>query len=213
MFGAVFSPELAGTLTHLTVCLLYSNDYGFANRNTDATPQLQWDDVLDTIIIAVWPLHKLTHLRIIIGASVYIHEHASSQFAPRGEYAHSFRRASFDFAGTTAALARALPYIQHIFLTTSGFLANWAESDDPDDVGFWRPYERWYVDRGWRVAKVSGAGAGVLEEGGQSLVELHDDVVESIMRKEELVIAEKEMMPLHLKYGWHGVDPPPLSVP
>ncbi len=44
-------------------------------------------------------------------------------------------------------------------------------------------------NRGWRVAK-SGSGVVQEGEGGQSLVELHNDVAETIIRKEELIIPE-----------------------
>ncbi len=40
MFGALFSPEVAKTLTHLTVCLLYSNSFGSIHST------IRWDDVL-----------------------------------------------------------------------------------------------------------------------------------------------------------------------
>ncbi|KAI1789254.1 hypothetical protein LXA43DRAFT_1021914 [Ganoderma leucocontextum] len=53
MFDGFFSPELEGALTHLTLCLLYSNDYGYtpphpsqSDANTAAAPPLRWDDVL-----------------------------------------------------------------------------------------------------------------------------------------------------------------------
>ena len=51
MFEGLFSPELAGRLTHLTLCLLYSNIYehstsGRSQADTAANPQFQWQDVL-----------------------------------------------------------------------------------------------------------------------------------------------------------------------
>ncbi len=47
-FGGLCSPELAETLTHLTLCLLYTTDYGITprDRHAGAAPQLKWDDVL-----------------------------------------------------------------------------------------------------------------------------------------------------------------------
>ena len=55
--------------------------------------------------------------------------------------------------------------------------------------GCWNPYERWYVTRGWRVAD-SGVGCDVVLEGGRGLVELHEDVAGTIIRKEELVLSQ-----------------------
>ena len=144
----------------------------------------------DSIVSGLQSLHKLTHLRIVIGASVYIHKIAPSQFAPTEEYAHSFRRSTFDWEGSAATLSGALPSLQNIFLTTGGFLANWEEptmEDADEGGGRWKPYERWYITHGWRVVD-SGSGMGGTPEA--SLVELHEDVAETIIRNEELVLSE-----------------------
>ncbi|KAI1789257.1 hypothetical protein LXA43DRAFT_893227 [Ganoderma leucocontextum] len=205
--GELFSVELAETLTHLTLCL-YSNKYGYgssspSHADTDAAPQLRWDD--DMIFSAIRPLHGLTHLRVVIGASVYIYTDASWPFAPWGpeEYAHSFRGSSFDFEGTAAALAHPLPSLQHVFITTGGFLSNWDEPD-PEKGGSWKPYERWYISHGWRVAKPGADGA---PEGEPSLVELHDEVSETIIRKEELVLSELD----EVSVVWNGARGTKLS--
>lgn len=142
-----------------------------------------------TIVAAVRPLHTLTHLWIVIGVSVYVFKEASWPFAPWEEYAHTFRPSSFDFEGAADSLVRSLPSIRHVFLTISGFLSNWAETDDSEDPGFWQPSERWYVDRGWRISKSEAEGG---QPGGQGLVELHSDVAETIIRKEELVVTESD---------------------
>ena len=134
----LFSPELAGTLTHLTLCLLYSNDYVSSPQGDeikeDAVPQYRWDNVLvshgsrdpcgymcaflithrltqEAIVSAIRPLHKLTHLRIVVGASMYVHKAAPWPFAPWQEYAHTFRPSRFDFEGAATTLARALPSV------------------------------------------------------------------------------------------------------
>ena len=51
MFDGLFSPELAESLTHLTLCLLYSNDYPYAppgqsDTVTNAVSRFQWDTIL-----------------------------------------------------------------------------------------------------------------------------------------------------------------------
>ncbi|KAM5543682.1 hypothetical protein V8D89_002933 [Ganoderma adspersum] len=195
-FGALFSPELAGTLTHLTLCLLYKNDCGL---EPPRECELQWETVLASLVSALQPLSKLTHLRVVIGASVYVYKEASWPFAPWGEYAHSFRGSAFDWEGTAAALSGAVPSLQNVFLTTGGFLSNWEEppAEDPDAGGLWKPYERWYITRGWRVANVNAnANAGSVADSGRvpggerGLVELHEDVAGTIIRNEELVLSE-----------------------
>ncbi len=45
MLDGLFSPELGETLTHLTLCLLYSNNYP-AGHNQVAASRFQWDNVL-----------------------------------------------------------------------------------------------------------------------------------------------------------------------
>ncbi|KAI1789275.1 hypothetical protein LXA43DRAFT_893211 [Ganoderma leucocontextum] len=206
--GELFSVELAETLTHLTLCLLYSNEYGYmasspSQAGTDAASQLRWDDVLDMIVSALHPLHKLTHLRVVIGASVYVYKDASWPFAPWEEYAHSLRGSSLDFEGTAAALAHPLPSLQHVLITTAGFLSNWDEPD-PDKGGRWKPYECWYISHGWRVAK---RGTDGVPEGEPSLVELHDEVSETIIRKEELVLSELD----EVSVVWNGARGTKLS--
>ena len=58
------------------------------------------------------------------------------------------------------------------------------------------PYERWYVNRGWRVdgdvngnGRPGGPGA---DEGEPRLVELHSEVADTIIRTEELVLSERD---------------------
>ncbi|PIL30074.1 hypothetical protein GSI_07783 [Ganoderma sinense ZZ0214-1] len=194
MFAGLFSAELAERLTHLTLCVLYSKNYEYSppGQSQNATPQFQWDDVFATLVTAIRPLHRLTHLRVVIGASVYVHKEASWPRAPWGEYAHSFRGSRFDFGGTAATLARGLPSLQYVFITTGGFLTSWVvEEDDPEEEGRWKLYERWYVGHGWRVA---APGTGASEETGEGpgLVELHEDVAETIIRREELVLSERD---------------------
>lgn len=146
-----------------------------------------------SLVSALQPLHNLTHLRVVVGANVYVYKEASW---PRGEYAHSFRESAFDWEGTAAALSGAVPSLQNVFLTTGGFLANWEEppAEDPDAGGRWKPYERWYITRGWRVAKTKSGSVTdsgrVPDESARGLVELHEDVAGTIIRNEELVLSE-----------------------
>ena len=114
---------------------------------------------------------------------MYVHKEASWPFAPWEEYAHSLRGTRFDFEGTAATLVRALPSLQNVFLTTGGFLSNWAEESGG---GRWKPYERWYITHGWRVAS---SGTESVPDGERSLVELHGDVTDTIFRREELILS------------------------
>lgn len=62
--------------------------------------------------------------------------------------------------------------------------------EDPEGGG-WKPYERWYITRGWRVVN-SGPGTNGAPEGERNLVELHVDVSETIVRHEELVLSRSD---------------------
>ena len=139
----------------------------------------------DTLVSVIRPLHRLTHLHIVIGVCVYVGAHAPWQFAPEEEYANSFRRSSFDWDRSATTLSGALPSLQYIFLTTDGFLSNWN-----DEAGSgWEPYERWHITHGWRVVNTHSRTDDALEGGHTGLVELHDDVSETIIRKGELVLS------------------------
>ena len=58
-FDRLFPPNLAQTLTHLTLCLIYSNDYGF---KTSEDQRLRWDGVLVSYS-SLPQLHTLNDLR------------------------------------------------------------------------------------------------------------------------------------------------------
>ncbi|KAI1786466.1 hypothetical protein LXA43DRAFT_1099167 [Ganoderma leucocontextum] len=210
MLDRLFSPEQAERLTHFMLCLSYGDNYesspqGQRDADVEDTPQVQWDDVLSNLISGLQPLHKLTHLRIIIGANIYVHKDAPSPFRPReGRYAHPFRPSMSDFEETATALARILPSLQNLFLTTSGFLSSWA-ARSTDGGRDWQPYES-YINHGWRIAALGTDG---LPDGERSVVELHEEVTNTIIRKEELVLSERDEAALHLNYGWH-TSPPTL---
>ena len=163
-----------------------------------------------TLLSALQPAaHKLIHLRIVIGTTVHINQSAYSEpSAPPEEYAHAFRPSTFDFAGTATALARALPSLRHVFLTTGGFLAHVDPYSTQGRSRSGEPYERWCVSRGWRIdpnananGRPGGPGAddrnagGVQDlavEGEPRLVELHAEVADTIIRTEELVLSERD---------------------
>ena len=103
-----------------------------------------------------------------------------------------------------AALVRALPSLQFVFLTVSGCV--------PDPEGGFYP-EPWCASQAWRVAKPHSEEAnlgkgpsareldvrvglgdvgGEQERGSSTLVALHGDVAETIIRVEELVLSRKD---------------------
>ena len=145
----------------------------------------------DTLLPGLADLRALTHLRLVFHCDAWID--FKSELGPLdGEAAEddafldavrpaSF--ASFAFAFAARALADALPRLRYCFLATSGRVTEVVESDGPDTVA-----ERWRASWAWRIA----AGGG--------LVELQDDVAESVIEREGLALSTEEQV---------GDPPPP----
>ena len=137
------------------------------------------------MLAALRPLHNLTHLRIVISCKGYMGPVPSGSSS---SFVESVRESTFDFAGTAAALVRARPSLQYVFLRTSGSLTKRERNlgvAPPWRATLWQ--ERWDVSRAWRV-DVAEHGPG----GARALVELHGDVAETIVRNEELVLSETD---------------------
>ncbi len=174
-----------------------------SDADKEIVEHLQWKDILvsmplssyeqpyssrifppqNSILFSLRPLQKMTHLRIVVHSNGIDHDPASPA-AYSEEFVRAMRASAFDFAGTAALLARPLPSLQYIFLTTSGYL-----TERDNGLLFWRPYDRWYVDRAWRIANPR-VGSGSEHEREPVLMDLHEDVAETIMRNEELVLSE-----------------------
>ena len=109
-------------------------------------------------------------------------------------YAGAFRGSMFDFEGTAVELVPPLPSLRYVFVATSGSIAAWRGNDDPRAQ--WEAEERWHVSRAWRVAE-HACGAGQPRLG-----ELDDDVAETLIRTEELVLAKTdEVSEVHYARG------------
>ncbi|KAM5543686.1 hypothetical protein V8D89_002937 [Ganoderma adspersum] len=194
MLDGIFTPQLAGTLSHLTLCLVHdSRDGSSGTQAGDADDSVAlWDDLLDIMLTVLRPLHNLTHLRIVVSCKAYTRPGVPAESS--SSFVASVRGPAFDFAGTAASLVRARPSLQYLFLTTAGSL-----TDRDRDVAAARPWrathERWDVSRAWRVAGRASGGADTGTQDGTvnaGLVELHGDVAETIVRNEELVLSETD---------------------
>ncbi|KAI1787979.1 hypothetical protein LXA43DRAFT_673278 [Ganoderma leucocontextum] len=180
VFEGLFPPELGGTLTHLT---LFCEDDQYARSQGDADAatiaRRRWDDLVDKMRSSLQPLHNLTHLRVVFHSSTY---HADFSPDTHGEeYLRAVRGPAFELAEeTVASLVCPLPSLEYIFLTTAGYLAHNHGS---------QVYERWHVARAWRVTEPPTDG---MKDGRPVLVGLHDEVAETIIRKEELVLSKED---------------------
>ncbi|PIL30086.1 hypothetical protein GSI_07772 [Ganoderma sinense ZZ0214-1] len=203
VLDGLFSPEVARALTHLTLVLEFANDGPGSEPEADVetVEHLRWADLLDTLIPRLRPLHKLTHLRLVVHTN--IHHDPSCPIAYSDAFVRETRPSAFDFAGAAARLAGTLPALRCVFVATSAYLA----VPDPDVearsyYSYWKMVERWYEPRGWRVDRLDSGhareGEGDREgEGGPVLIELRKDVAEAIMEDEELVLSEVDNGTLH----------------
>ncbi|KAI1786259.1 hypothetical protein LXA43DRAFT_898325 [Ganoderma leucocontextum] len=203
VFDALFSPELAGTLTHLTLCLSLVNDKMWSTWRTPATPSRSgwmafWSDKPRS---ALQVLHELTHLRIVVHSNTFDDSAPGhSPAAHSREFVHALSAPTFDHEGSAVALDHSLPALQYVFLTTSGYLLIDIATDDESTGGAsrgsesskTREREQWQVAMAWHVAEHGhGDGASGTQGGGELvLVELHDDVAETIIRNEELILSD-----------------------
>ena len=110
-----------------------------------------------------------------------------------------------------AALARPLPSLRYVFLTTSAYLPS-AAGPESKTCGV---RERREVSKAWRVAGHGTGARGTQDldaDGGPvrglELVELHEDVAETIVRNEGLVVSVLDtvgpVLLLRYRCFWEG---------
>ena len=122
------------------------------------------------MVLVLRSLHKLTHLRVVLQSEVLARSYRAT--LDSGEFLDTFCGPTFDFAGTAASLARAVPSLQYVFLTTRR--------------------EDAIRTLGWRVAE-HARGATNIQDEGPVLVQLHEEVMGTIVRREELLLSDEEV--------------------
>ncbi|KAI1782078.1 hypothetical protein LXA43DRAFT_1104814 [Ganoderma leucocontextum] len=155
MFDGLVCPELRATLTHFTLGLDTVGDWYQPPKVS-----FPWDDLLEKTLSSLQPLHKLTHLRIIIHSKGHdvTDSDVSSPPTHADELARTLHGSTFDFKRTAAPLVRQrLPSLRYLFLTTCGYLVHHNQAGEVTT---------------------------------KTLVELHDEVAEATIQKEELVLSE-----------------------
>ena len=127
------------------------------------------------------PLHRLAHLRVVFCSSVHNGGFSPASDVRGEEHLRALRGPAFERAEETAAsLVRLLPSLRYFFLTATGHVVPRSGS---------RVLVRWHTARAWRVGEPVVDGT---KEGRPVLVELHDEVAETIIRKEELVLSKAD---------------------
>ncbi|KAM5541601.1 hypothetical protein V8D89_004791 [Ganoderma adspersum] len=206
--GRMIPPEAAATLTHLTLCVKYNYD-----SSPDPTPSgthPRWNDVWrDTLLPALGHLHSLTHFRLVFHCEAwwrscdYYPEPGphSTWSTSQDPFLEDLRPSSkFDFSAVASTIVAALPSLRYCFLTSSAWVA------EMPVIGIYSVVERWRESHAWRAAhvpshgtrhSVDGAGAADTVDTQacgtrRELVELHEDVAETIMEREDLVLTTDE---------------------
>ncbi|KAM5531992.1 hypothetical protein V8D89_014326 [Ganoderma adspersum] len=187
----LFPPELAGTLTHLTLVFKYANKVrSRSERGADPHPlaHLQWHDVFNRTLSALQPLHSLTHLRLVISTDIcHVLHFLPAHSEP---FVSAVRGSMFDFAGTVAALLYSHPFLQYLFIQTDGHLSNYGEWNTAAKRSV---YEEWHEAKGWCVVREeAGTDDPEMQEQRPMLIELADAVVETIVWREQLFASEAE---------------------
>ena len=146
-------------------------------------------------------MHSLTHFRLVFHCETWWghrdyepHKAWSTEEDPLLEDLRP--ESKFDFPAVTSAIAAALPSLRYCFLTSSAWVGVLST------VTTYSLVERWRESRAWRVARVppdhDGAeGADTVDTVTcasirRELVELHDNVAETIMERQDLVLSEEE---------------------
>ena len=172
----------------------------------------------DTLLPALEHLHFLTHLRLVFHCETWWghrdYEPHKAWSTEEDLLLEDLRPESkFDFAAVASAIAAALPSLRYCFLTNSAWVA------ETKVTGRYSVVERWRELRAWRVARrnpslsrahgvpvddrelleatgsdcaVDACGTAAADQGEPELVALHDDVAETIMEREDLVLSEEE---------------------
>ena len=108
--------------------------------------------------------------------------HADSDFIPKDALLADLRPASFDFAAVASAIVDEIPSLRDCFLTVGA----WIGKGCPHLL-----VERWCESRAWRIVHCEDP-EDPRGTGRRELVELHNNVAETIIAKEDLGISMEE---------------------
>ena len=149
------------------------------------------------------PLDHLTHLRVILHATVYGDTSFSSPHVEK--FVRGAREYAFDFDGTAALFVRRLPSLQFLCVMTGGHST--ALGDHNHGRSTRNSHERWDFTNAWHFTERAGSTTDAMQDSGPALVGLHEDVAETIIRKEKLVISQSDKVGVFVrKLGGHA-DP------
>ncbi|KAM5534530.1 hypothetical protein V8D89_011862 [Ganoderma adspersum] len=170
VFDGLLSPEMWENLTHLTLFILDTHTSGmYGEADVANVVPARWNAVLDKMIPSLQYLVQLTHLRVVL--------HSRTRRSPWTRV---------PLAGveeTMAAVVPPLSSLEYIF-TTAGYLAD-------RRGGSRQGHGPWDMAWAWRVVRLSGAD-GMPDTSRNGLTELHEDVAETIIRREELVLSRAD---------------------
>ena len=150
----------------------------------------------DKVPSSLGSLHKVTHLRIVIYSQSKVDAATDLPvpLTPSRGLARAVHPSRFDFKGTAAALARPLPSLRFLSLTTCGRFVGPYE-DDRDLATILPPHvKQWATSRAWSVAQPNVDGMQDDSESEPTFVELGEEAAEAIIRREELILLDECMV-------------------
>ena len=136
-----------------------------------------YDTFQDGIRASLEQLQTLSHLRVVVHCNFF-------DDAPELVTPVALRQCeAIDLEGFAVSLVRMLPSLRFFFFTMSAWFGNTVDVKD-----------RWHVVRAWHVvdSPANDTGAGQMQDGRPTLVDLTDEAAAAIIQKEELVLSDVE---------------------
>ncbi|KAH9899308.1 hypothetical protein C8Q73DRAFT_787201 [Cubamyces lactineus] len=199
VFDGLIPDEVASKLTHLVVMLAYDNCETSTGANAATVESMKWEDVLSKLKSSLRHCHQLTHLLIIVRCGVYANE-------PDIGYSRDFVTSvrSLDHEATAAELKSTVPSLRYILVTSNGCFSGVRipkeeNSSRPD----WEPvYD--LVTRGWFNIRTGWTGVDIDRPDVplQRLRRLNDEVTESVVHSQELLIGPEDEFWLGTNREW-----------
>ncbi|PIL28830.1 hypothetical protein GSI_08875 [Ganoderma sinense ZZ0214-1] len=199
--GGMIPPEAAATLTHLTLFVEYA--YEACPRPASryippASADTRWSDLWrDTLLPAIEHLHALTHFRLAFHCFAREAEEPGRPISEEPLVEDLRPLSGFDFNSVASTIADALPSLQYCFLTNS------ARVVETKLVYANNLVERWCESRAWRIMPHAPFGDSGIDDPEavapadaratqRELLELQDDVAETIIEMEDLDLSMEE---------------------
>ncbi|KAI0654519.1 hypothetical protein C8Q70DRAFT_925461 [Cubamyces menziesii] len=196
VFDGLVPEEVASKLTHLVVMLAYDNCETSSGADAATVQIIKWEDVLSKVKSSLRHCHHLTYLLLIVRCGIYVNE-------PDLDYSRDFATSirSLDHEATARELKDAAPSLRYVFVTSNGcFSGVRIPKEENSERADWEPaYD--LVTRGWFITRTGWTDVDIdrPEVPLQHLRRLNDEVIEGVVRSQDLLINPEDEF-------WLGID-------